>query len=438
MAIIDHIDGPTRRVYLHADTVGGTVHPIDIYKEMRTLRANDDSLKSYTVFLEAYGNVPKGGGKSTERYVQCINGTRIVPYDATQLLTISGTIITDDGQEGIACFDRDTLIPTTRVDIAYVPPQVEVIEVNTGSGITEQDKLDISDKVWDEQMSPHLLEGSYGKEVRNLSFVEHWIYVDTEQVSSGTGTQYDPFNSIVNALDYAELYFIKKFFIYSDIVLDRTLKNYEFTGIGNPTIDVGSQSLTRVKFSGCALDGPYTGDVYAESCSLEDGFYLNGDFKECVLNGDLICLDNSSVKMIRCASSMPGLDRPTISMGSSGNCGVSAKGQMGDLTIKDCTDPGDIITVGMSEGSLAFDSSNTGGEMVARGVCKFVDETPSGVSNVTNETIDPRTIERLRKEVTNWRKHDKNTNTVTLYDDDKIGIVQVFDAPDDLSELNPQ
>lgn len=135
MTIIASIDGPNRDIYLHADTVGAEVHPIDIYKEMRALRRTTESLRNYTVFLSAYGNVPKGPGKATERYVVCNEGTRIIPYDTSHALTITGTLITDDAQEGVACFDRTSLSPGVTVDINYVPPQVEVITISTGSGL---------------------------------------------------------------------------------------------------------------------------------------------------------------------------------------------------------------------------------------------------------------------------------------------------------------
>jgi len=142
MAIIASIDGPNRLIYLHADTHNASVHPVDIYKEMRTFRRTDEDLRKYDVFLQAYGNVAKGGGKFTERYVVCIDGTRIIPYDQDGYLTITGTIITDDGQEGIACFDRSGL--ASQVDINYIPPQVEIIEVIVGSAVTPQDIIDIS------------------------------------------------------------------------------------------------------------------------------------------------------------------------------------------------------------------------------------------------------------------------------------------------------
>lgn len=133
MTLIASIDGPNRDIYLHADTVGASFHPIDVYKEMRTLRLNDESLRKYDPFLSARGNVAKGAGKFTERFVICNAGARLIPYDTSHELTITGTIITDDGQAGVACFDRSPLTPTTIVDINYEPPQVEVIQ--SGSGL---------------------------------------------------------------------------------------------------------------------------------------------------------------------------------------------------------------------------------------------------------------------------------------------------------------
>lgn len=152
MPVIDHIDPVNRDIYLHSDTVGVELEPMDIYTEMRTLRRTDETVRPFDIFLTAKGKDSKGTGKYTERYVVCNLGTRIIPYDTSQNLRVIGTIITDDGQEGTACFDRSPLSPTSRVDIDYVPPQVEVIEINTGSGITQQDKDDITAGVWAEIM----------------------------------------------------------------------------------------------------------------------------------------------------------------------------------------------------------------------------------------------------------------------------------------------
>lgn len=142
--IIQSIDPVTRRVYLHADTVGADLHPIDIYKEMRTLRRTDESLRSFDLFMGAAGNVSKGAGSATERYVVLLDGTRIVPYDVSQSLKVVGTIITDDGNSGRDCFDRGPLSVGTEIDIDYQPPQVEVITVSTGSGLQPSEQAELS------------------------------------------------------------------------------------------------------------------------------------------------------------------------------------------------------------------------------------------------------------------------------------------------------
>lgn len=136
MAVIDYIDGPNRDIYLSAETVSADLEPMDVYKEMRALRRIDEELRKYDVFLEAKGYEPTGGGKFTARYVVELDGTRLIPYDTSHELTVIGTIITDDGQSGINCFDRSPLSPSTVVDINYIPPQVEIIEVGT-SGLTD-------------------------------------------------------------------------------------------------------------------------------------------------------------------------------------------------------------------------------------------------------------------------------------------------------------
>lgn len=144
MALVLSIDGPNRRVYLSSSTQDAEVHPIDIYKEVRALRRTNESLRKFDNFLEATGNLPKGGGKFTPRIVTCLQGTRIVVYNSTHVLTIIGEIITDEGTSGVDCFDRTLLSPGNYVDINYIPPQVEIITVQTGSAVTEQDKEDIA------------------------------------------------------------------------------------------------------------------------------------------------------------------------------------------------------------------------------------------------------------------------------------------------------
>lgn len=137
MAVIGSIDGPNRIIHLHADTKNAEVDPMDIYKEQRTFRRLDESLRKYDLFVGASGYISKGGGTFTPKLTTCLSDahgvlTTIVPYDETGRLTIIGEIITDQGTSGLACFDKGPLTPGVLVDINYFPPQVEVIEVSTG------------------------------------------------------------------------------------------------------------------------------------------------------------------------------------------------------------------------------------------------------------------------------------------------------------------
>jgi len=247
MPLIASIDGPTRRIFLDISTVGTTINPIDIYKEMRALRSSNLELRKYDVFLSAFGNVAKGSGKFTERYVQENSGTRIIPYDASQELTITGTIITDDGQEGVACFDRTPLTSTTVVDINYIPPQVEIITVATGSGLSVAQDA-------------------------QLFGLTRAVYIDTESLSIGDGSQSAPFNNLTTAVDYAESINCKTLIIYADIILDRKLKSFVIHGVGLPQINCNGQNLRYTEINHCKLKGVYSRELTVNDCVLIDGF----------------------------------------------------------------------------------------------------------------------------------------------------------------------
>lgn len=139
--MIASIDGVNRLIYLDASTVGVDFNTIDLYKEMRTMRELDDDLKQYEIFLKSYGNLPKvtAKGTATERGVVTQSGTKIVPFDTAQTLSVITTIISDDGTvDGADCFDTSGLV--NKVNIHYIPPQVEVITVITGGSALTTDE----------------------------------------------------------------------------------------------------------------------------------------------------------------------------------------------------------------------------------------------------------------------------------------------------------
>lgn len=371
MPIIDHIDGSSRRVYLHADTIGTTVHPIDIYKEMRVLRRTDETLRRYDLFMKASGNEPKGGGKFTERYVTLLLGTRIVPFDTSHELTINGTLITDDGQEGIAGFDRSTLSPTSIVDINYVPPQVEVIEVATGSLTTYQDTL---------------LNEIHGQTLRE-------IYLDPEAGINGNGFQQTPYNSLTDAIDELERLNLSSLKVTGDIVLDRNVKNITITGIGLPEVDFAGFDVKNLKIDQCRLKGIFSSPIIAIECILLNGCFLNGFYQECALAGDITCIDGSSVVLEACLSVIPGTGRPSISMNSAGTSNLSMRAYKGGLNLKDMNQSTDIATVELMPGSMSIAATCIDGSVVLRGVGEHQDNSNGTV--VIDELVHKLTATQL-------------------------------------------
>lgn len=172
MAVVASVDGPNRRIYLSATTVGVEVQPMDIYTEVRALRKADENLRKFDMFLVGLGRILKIPGKYTERFVQLLTDddygitTKVIPYDTgigtSYTLDIPGTIITDQGQEGLDCFDTDVL--DCKCNVYYHPPQVEILETGV-SGLTGPESaaiLNIDANVSLIQADIGTIEGSIG------------------------------------------------------------------------------------------------------------------------------------------------------------------------------------------------------------------------------------------------------------------------------------
>lgn len=262
------------------------------------------------------------------------------------------------------------------------------------------------------------------------------IFIDTTLVATGDGSQRTPFNNITDAVDAAEADDIRDLIVYSDIVIDRQLKNFRIHGVGTPTVDCNNQNLAGSEFLHCAMDGAYTGSITVQESLLKNNFWLNGYFERCGLAGDLFCVDGGNVLVTGCMSVIPGLGRPTISMNGAGTSQLSVRDNNGGLTIKDCNNALDKVTAEVNVGSLTFDSSCTNGEMVARGVCKFIDQT-NGAS-VTDETIKPSEAREVHRGMYNKSWWDKNNNLLYIYDDDGVTPIAVFDTDATLTLKDPQ
>ena len=348
MTLIASIAGTVspRLVYLHADTVGATVHPIDIYKEMRSLRSSDESLRKFDLFMEASGNVPKGGGKFTERYVILLN-TRLVPYDTSHILTINGTIITDTGQEGIEAFDRSPLSPSTSIDIAYVPPQVEVVVVIGGSGLSveQSEKLD---------------------EIHNASV--SIVHVDPDNNTAGDGSPTNPYSSLANAVGYASVNGIHSIHIHSDVVVDTNLDGFYVYGISaNVVIDLNGYSVAGASLEDLTISGSSIGAAIYSNCSIADGVSgISGVYHSCGLAGDLSALVGGFVIFDHCFSGISGGGRPSVDLLGSGTTKLANRAFSGGFEVRGAV-TGAAVTIELIAGEVRFSETCTGGDVHVRG-----------------------------------------------------------------------
>ena len=271
---------------------------------------------------------------------------------------------------------------TITAGTVYVRGTVGKITVNCDPALVDiygvTNPRTISEATWDHD------------DAQRMKYIEASIHVDTELPVNGDGSQQSPFNNMNDAKDMVEATGIKKIFLSGEITIPTSVKNINIYGIGLPRIHLNGQDLKNSKFYHCSLEGTYTDSIIAQQCRLENDMTLRGHFDTCELLGNVIVAPNSTVLMVDCLSGIPGLNRPTLSMNSGQASQVSIRGQKGGLTVNDCDHADDVITAEIAQGSLTFSGSCTNGEMVARGNCKFVDETNG--ATVTDETIYTKTI----------------------------------------------
>lgn len=340
MALIDHIDPINRRIYLSADTVDTSINPIDIYKEMRELRRLDESLRPYDIFMEGKGHIPKGSGKYTERYTVLIEGTLLVPYDTSHTLTITGTVITDSGYEGVYCFDRSPLSSTTTVSINYVPPQVEVITVQAGSGLsTEQDTM--------------------LKEIR--TGIEMAINVDVNNITSGDGTPANPFNNFDLAVSYGDIKHIKKIIVHSSMSLDVDINGYEIEGLNQQTLDLNGKNIGGSSFYNLQITGSSTGYAVYRQCNILSGTLdMNGVYYTTGISGNCEIELNQMVTLIKCMSTTQNGVYPSIKF--NGNSYLAIRQYSGGISISNMH-LGCSINIGITDGKCIFESDCDGGDV---------------------------------------------------------------------------
>lgn len=293
---------------------------------------------------------------------------------------------------------------------------------------------EIADAVWDELAADHNTSGTFGHILNEVDYLEKQVWVSLDAPTNGNGSQENPYDNINDAIDKAEANGIRVIDLIGDITLTRNFKNFTLRGIGEPEVDLGGSNIKNSKFINCEIKGDFLegSNVRYEDCKLLNGAILEGTYDHCDLAGDLTCKDTGIVLMKDCVSSIAGTGRPTISMNSTGSAQLSMRGYNGGLTVKDCNNVADRVTVELHPGSLTFDSSCTNGIMVARGVGKFVDSTAG--ATVVDETVNQEMIDDMESKVLElWRLAGLDASNVASITDTSItvgGVTITIGQPD--------
>ncbi len=363
MAVVDHVDGPNRLIYLHTDTANTNVEPVDIYTEVRALRASDESLRCFDPYLSGHGHEDKGGGNFTDPYVKVLLGTRIVPADIVGYVTITGMLLSDDGVSGVGCFDKSSL--TNNVVINYMPDYDSATAAMTYSvALNGHIHLDVDNG-----------DDNYD----NLGILSR------------------PTKTLEKSLELGELQSISEFHIGGTLILDRDVTGKAFVSQRNGKIDLNNQVTDATRISESKLFGANNGLTMATGCRLENITNMYGKFTNCeLLPTQAITLSsNNRTVLHECRNALYTTD-VVFDLAGLENVELHIYGFYGRLAIINSTHAGNTCNIHFAGGMLNLDNTNTAGFISSTGIVRntnnstmqFVDGSVATETNATNNTRD--------------------------------------------------
>jgi hypothetical protein len=361
--------GTTRRIYLKQGV--SEYYPIeDIYHEYRNERSTNEDFRKWEPLLKAEGNIPKGGGAFTPRYVVLLDDTKIVPYDETLRLDQLGDMITDDPDVDPTLYDTSTL--TVPKVIFIKPSEAEIIQLNSGA----------------------IEYSSFGGGVT----------IDMVNGSPGTtyniGTIENPVNNIPDALLIANTRGFNKLYLVNDITINggNDLAGFMIEGRShiNTLVTIEDSAIVDdINIYNCHITGTLDGGVDVTFCVIENLVYMNGHIHRSSLSG-IISLDGGKDAYIANCSQLDTDVAPEINMGGSGQ-DLMMPGYNGLLKITNLTGDNNVY-VGLDGGDIVLDSTTvTSGTVLVAGIGALIDEFDNPILTGTwnnNVTIINRLVNR--------------------------------------------
>lgn len=246
----------------------------------------------------------------------------------------------------------------TAGDITVLESPVDGVTVVSGSGITEQDKDDIADKVWDEIEAESVLYGGV-------------VVFDAVGGSPGTakpiGTYGEPSNNLTDALTIAAARKIKRILLGSDLTVtashnidDFAVETYGGAVGVDVTLETGCSTNDTV-FRYLNIRGTVTnGDiVLLEACSISQLYNFTG-FMNVVsfAEGSKLSIGQWA-NLLDCHAGGSAGNEPEVSIG---NAALVFNKWTGNLKLTDKTGS-DNTVVNMQSGNIIIDSTCIAGKI---------------------------------------------------------------------------
>ena len=360
----------------------------DVHKELRRLEwAPEDGLWAEHILIH-YPTVTISGIPKT-RTIEMTN-------QYTWGIDASNIIVSIVGVDS-NLFDK--FLPENGVSILG-NNSVGKITVVSGSGVTEQDKIDIIQGTLTADTVLMTEQDTLGGAITHLKHIDYRLFINTELIDPAVenGSQHNPYASETPAIDYAESHGILNLELLASIDFTRQIKNFHVTSTNIVKVDFQGNSMSGSRFSYLELTGSYLDGLTAQHCSLLGGT-LNGYFDNCALSGSFT-VPNGGFAFIGSNKAITAdLIPPDVSVGDiAGTAILNLMAYVGGVTIKHCNQSTDLVTIELNGGKVIIDETCGPNGSIRLGGHGVVINNGSVVDYQDN-VIDPRKLADIPNDV---------------------------------------
>lgn len=326
------------------------------------------------------------GGTGSLRNSNYVGGVNITNYagGGDISMDVEGRVIVD-----ATCTDGDIYIRGSNC---------QVIDNSTGTCVVhDQTNLkainDMPFNIWAD--GNEYDEESKGSIIDHLIHLRYSLFINTELVEPGNGSQHSPFNNMTTAIDYAELHGIYDLIISSNVDIDRQIKNFTITGIGTPTVDCGGFNLEGSEFFHVRMTNTYLGTIKADSCNLTGLFTLNGGFKGCVLSNSFDVPAGAITSIKDCATLETALVPTEFVLGVGAS--VIMTSYDGGVQFSGISAANSVVKCIRHAGTIILNATCTAGVFRGGGIGSIVNN--STMDSVTDKMIEPEKLKDIPNDV---------------------------------------